>query len=72
MKPENAELMKQVGDGVSVVTAVATLAEVLPSVAALFTIVWTGMRITEMIAGKPFADIIRRKKKDAKQQQETA
>lgn len=65
MKPENAELLKQIGDGVSIVTAVATLAEVLPAVAALFTIVWTGMRIVEMIAGKPFADIIRRKKKDA-------
>jgi hypothetical protein len=68
MKPENAELVKQIGDGVSVVTAVATLAELLPSVAALFTIVWTGMRIVEMIAGKPFAEVIRRKKADAEQQ----
>jgi len=68
MKPENAELVKQIGDGVSVVTAVATLAEILPSVAALFTIVWTGMRIVEMIAGKPFAEVIRRKKSDAEQQ----
>jgi len=68
MKPENVELIKQVGDGVSVVTAVATLAEVLPSVAALFTIVWTGMRIAEMIAGKPFAELLRRKKADAEQQ----
>ena len=68
MKPENAELMKQVGDGISVVTAVATLAEVLPSVAALFTIVWTGMRIVEMIVGKPFSEIIGRKKADAEQQ----
>jgi len=68
MKPENVELVKQVGDGISVVTAVATLAEVLPSVAALFTIVWTGMRIAEMIAGKPFAELLRRKKDDAEQQ----
>ena len=68
MKPENVELMKQVGDGISVVTAVATLAEVLPSVAALFTIVWTGMRIAEMVSGKPFAELIRRKKADAEQQ----
>ena len=68
MKPENAELVKQIGDGVSVVTAVATLAEILPSVAALFTIVWTGMRIAEMIVGKPFSEIIGRKKADAEQQ----
>ena len=68
MKPENAELIKQIGDGVSVVTAVATLAELLPSVAALFTIVWTGMRIVEMVVGKPFAEVIRRKKADAEQE----
>ena len=67
MKHENAELIKQIGDGVSVVTAVATLAEVLPSIAALFTIIWTGMRIVEMIVGKPFSEIIGRKKKDAEQ-----
>lgn len=68
MKPEDSELIKQIGDGLSVVTAVATLADMLPSIAALFTIIWTGMRITEMVAGKPFAEIIRRKKKDAEQQ----
>ncbi len=62
MKQENVELAKQIGDGLSVVTAIGTLVQVLPSVAALFTIIWTGMRIAEMIAGKPFAEIIRRKK----------
>ena len=65
MKAENAEIVKQIGDGLSVITAVATLVEMLPSVAALFTITWTGMRIAEMIAGKPFAELIRRKKGDA-------
>lgn len=35
------------GDAVSIITVVATLAEVLPAVAALFTIVWTGIRILE-------------------------
>jgi FtsH-binding integral membrane protein len=38
---------KAVGDAVSVVTVVGTLAEVLPAVAALFTIIWTGLRIWE-------------------------
>jgi hypothetical protein len=64
MKQENVELVKQVGDGLSVVTAIGTLVQLLPSVAALFTIIWTGMRIAEMVAGKPFAEIIRRKKAD--------
>ena len=62
MKQENVETIKHVADGVAAVTAVGTLMQLLPAVAALFTIVWTGMRIIEMIAGKPFADIIRRKK----------
>jgi len=62
VKQENVETIKHVADGVAAVTAVGTLMQLLPSVAALFTIVWTGMRITEMIAGKPFAELIRRKK----------
>ena len=62
MKQENVDTIKHVADGVAAVTAIGTLMQLLPSVAALFTIVWTGMRITEMVAGKPFAEIIRRKK----------
>ena len=62
MKQENVETIKHVADGVAAVTAIGTLMQLLPAVAALFTIVWTGMRITEMIVGKPFAEIIRRKK----------
>ena len=62
MKQENVETIKHVAHGVAAVTAIGTLMQLLPSVAALFTIVWTGMRITEMVAGKPFAELIRRKK----------
>jgi hypothetical protein len=32
---------------VSVITVIGTLADVLPAVAALFTIVWTAIRIWE-------------------------
>ena len=42
-----SDTMKHVVDGLSVVTVVGTLVEVLPSIAALFTIVWTGIRIWE-------------------------
>ena len=62
MKQENVDTIKHVADGVAAVTAIGTLMQLLPAVAALFTIVWTGMRITEMVAGKPFAELIRRKK----------
>jgi hypothetical protein len=67
MNQEKVETIKHVADGVAAVTAVGTMMQLLPAVAALFTIVWTGMRIAEMIAGKPFAKLISRKK-DASQE----
>jgi len=39
--------LKHVLDGVSVIATVGSLIEMLPSIAALFTIVWTGIRIYE-------------------------
>jgi len=41
------ESLKHLVDGVSVIATVGTLIEMLPSIAALFTIVWTGIRIYE-------------------------
>jgi FtsH-binding integral membrane protein len=41
------ETAKTAGDALSIVTVVGTLAEVLPALAALFTIIWTGLRIYE-------------------------
>ena len=38
---------KHIIDGASVVTVLGTLAQVLPPLAALFTIVWTCIRIFE-------------------------
>jgi hypothetical protein len=42
------ETVKHVADGVSVITVIGTLAEILPAIAALFTIIWTGFRIYEL------------------------
>lgn len=47
MKHETAEITKSTLDALSIVTAVATLVEMLPSIAAAFTIIWTGIRIWE-------------------------
>ena len=47
VKHETAEIAKSALDALSIVTAVATLVEMLPSIAAVFTIVWTGIRIWE-------------------------
>jgi hypothetical protein len=41
------ETAKTTVDAISIVTVVGTLAEVLPAVAALFTIIWTALRIFE-------------------------
>jgi hypothetical protein len=42
-----SEGAKHVGDAVSLITVVGTLAQILPSIAAIFTIVWTSIRIYE-------------------------
>ena len=39
--------MKEVVDTISVATGVGALAGLLPAVAALFTIIWPGIRIWE-------------------------
>lgn len=48
MKQEVSESTKHVFDALSVVTVLGTLVEFLPSIAALFTIIWTALRIWEM------------------------
>jgi len=44
---DHSETTKHVVDALSILTVVGTLVEMLPSIAALFTIVWTGIRIWE-------------------------
>jgi hypothetical protein len=41
------EATKHILDGASVITVLGTLAQVLPPLAALFTIIWTVIRIYE-------------------------
>ena len=47
MKDHLNESTKHVIDGLSLVTVLGALVELLPAVAALFTIIWTGIRIYE-------------------------
>jgi len=53
MKPELTEQTKTVVDALSVVTVLGTLLQALPALAALFTIIWTALRIweTETVRG---------------------
>jgi len=61
---ENHETAKTVTDALSIVTVVGTLMELLPAVAALFTIIWTSIRIYET---KTVQGLLRKGKKDETQ-----
>lgn len=45
---EQHETIKHVVDALSILTVLGALTDMLPSVAAVFTIVWTALRIWEM------------------------
>lgn len=49
------DTIKHIGDGIAMFLAGATFAKVLPPIAALVTIIWTGMRIWEGLTGLPFS-----------------
>jgi len=44
---DQTENVKHVIDALSIATVIGTLVDMLPSVAAVFTIVWTSIRIWE-------------------------
>lgn len=62
------DTMKNTLDIVSVFATIGSFLEMLTPVFGLIGAVWTLMRIAEMVTGKPFSEIIRRKKPDAEQQ----
>jgi len=47
MSEATSETIKHAVDALSIVTVVGTLVNMLPSIAAIFTIVWTAIRIYE-------------------------
>lgn len=47
MRDDTGELAKQICDVASVATVVGTVVNALPDIAALFTVLWTGLRIYE-------------------------
>ncbi len=65
---QNHEAMKNTLDIVSVFAAIGSFLQLFTPVFGLIGAVWTLMRIAEMITGKPFAEIIRRKKVDDAEQ----
>jgi hypothetical protein len=47
MAIDHNETAKHVVDAISVATVIGTLAQILPAIAAAFTIIWTSIRIYE-------------------------
>ena len=64
MTQDKHELVKNAADIVSVVATIGSFLQVITPLFGLIGAVWTLMRIAEMITGKPFNEIIRRKKGD--------
>jgi len=61
----NHDTVKNTLDVISVFATIGSFLEMLTPIFGLIGAIWTVMRITEMIAGKPFAELIRRKKPNA-------
>ena len=61
MKDHLTEGTKHVLDGLSVITVLGALVDILPAIAALFTIVWTGIRIYETKTVQGWIDRAKRK-----------
>ena len=61
----NHDTVKNTLDVISVFATIGSFLEMLTPIFGLIGAIWTVMRIAEMIAGKPFAELIRRKKPNA-------
>jgi hypothetical protein len=58
----HSDTVKSTLDIVSVFATIGSFLEMFTPVFGLIGAIWTIMRIAEMIAGKPFAELIRGKK----------
>jgi hypothetical protein len=61
----NHETAKNTMDILSLFATMGSFLQMLTPVFGLIGAIWTVMRIAEMVTGKSFAEIIRRKKPDA-------
>jgi hypothetical protein len=61
---QHHDTVKNTLDILSVFATIGSFLQLLTPVFGLIGAIWTLMRIAEMITGKPFAEIIRRKKRD--------
>jgi hypothetical protein len=62
---QSQDAVKNTLDILSVFATIGSFLQMLTPIFGLIGAIWTVMRIAEMVAGKPFAELIRRKKPDA-------
>lgn len=62
MTQDKHELVKNAADIISVVATIGSFLQVITPFFGLIGAVWTLMRIAEMVTGKEFHELIRRKK----------
>ena len=62
MTQDKHEMVKNAADIASVVATIGSFLQVITPLFGLIGAIWTLMRIAEMVTGKPFNEIIRRKK----------
>ena len=66
---QNTDTVKNVLDIVSVVATIGSFLQLFTPLFGLIGAIWTLMRIAEMVSGKTFAELIRRKKADDAKQE---
>lgn len=66
---QHNEVVKNTLDIVSVFATIGSFLQLLTPVFGLIGAIWTLMRIAEMITGKPFSEMVRRKKADDAERQ---
>jgi hypothetical protein len=64
---QHHDTIKHTLDFAAVFAAISSFLQLLTPIFGLIGAVWTIMRIVEMVAGKPFAEVIRGNKDDAEQ-----
>ena len=61
---QHHDVVKNTLDVLSVFATIGSFLQLLTPVFGLIGAVWTLMRIAEMVTGKPFSEIVKRKKDD--------
>lgn len=69
MSHDKHEMVKNIADITSVFATIGAFLQMLTPIFGLIGATWTVMRIAEMVSGKPFHELIRRKRSEQSEQE---